>query len=170
MGIFNCRECRPISAICCYCDHKIHQRMNEVMWYWCTVKPSLKLFTVHYALLPALQNINRLTTVLDMTSGIASLLVLALCAFSPIHGLKCHEGFDMTMNGIPLYYWKENECSGNSKCVGQRLTMDTDLAGRCNDKIFFTACVHILHKQSCTMYALKILCHSAVYIQKTICI
>lgn len=56
--------------------------------------------------------------------------VVLLCAFSVSQGLKCHEGFNMTFNGVPLYFWKERTCNGDSKCIGQEMAIDTAVTGR----------------------------------------
>lgn len=56
--------------------------------------------------------------------------LVVIFTLSITHGLKCHEGFNMTLNGIPMYFWSERTCTGNSKCIGQEMAIDTALTGK----------------------------------------
>lgn len=62
-------------------------------------------------------------------AALAAFVICLQVFISSSYALKCHEGFNMSFNGIPLYYWTERECTGNSKCMGQEFEVDVLLAG-----------------------------------------
>ena len=50
-----------------------------------------------------------------------SILVTALFAAS-VRGLKCHQGFNFSIAGVPFYYWNNTRCLGQSDCFIQEIT------------------------------------------------
>lgn len=65
-----------------------------------------------------------------MAHFIAVALTALVFAASFASGLKCHEGVNMTLNGIPLYFWNERQCQGNSKCIEQELSYTKAITGK----------------------------------------
>ena len=57
-------------------------------------------------------------------------VIVLLVGLAPIHGLKCNEGFNMSLNGLPFYHWKERSCTERSKCVIQQIGIDVSLNGK----------------------------------------
>lgn len=39
----------------------------------------------------------------------------------PVQSLKCQEGFNASISGIPFYHWNEQECMENSDCFEQEI-------------------------------------------------
>lgn len=69
--------------------------------------------------------------------------LMALVSAGPFaSGLQCHEGFNMSLNGIPLYFWNERQCYGNSKCIEQELSYSKTISGNTlNADLRYGACM-----------------------------
>ncbi|XP_039266745.2 uncharacterized protein LOC120342120 [Styela clava] len=56
-----------------------------------------------------------------MTPAYVISAILLVVSLATVEGLKCNEGFNVSLGGIPFYHWTERTCGANSKCFGQQL-------------------------------------------------
>lgn len=85
--------------------------------------------SIHYILFRI--NRFRLEAVAKPMAGryLVNFVVIA-SVLASVHGLKCHEGIDATVSGLPVQFWTERECAGDSKCIRQEVSFSTSASGK----------------------------------------
>lgn len=49
------------------------------------------------------------------------LIVFAIVCITKVVTLDCNQGFNVTVLGVPFYYWGQTECDGDDVCFSQEI-------------------------------------------------